>query len=162
MRLADLFGHQFTVGLQTCDVSLDGLDCPGPALLNRAATGEAARQCRNGDIEAAARLRLDHDRVGTHRLPSCHSTPRRSSTLRPAWFMIDRSKPGPIVSPACNGTVTRPPRTGCLSWACEPLWTTTTQPSLDNARTNSRPVTRGIGGMEATVDGPTDSNGPPG
>ncbi len=79
--------------------------------------------------------------------------------MRPAWFRIDRSKPGPIVSPACNGTVTRPPRTGCLSWACDPFWVTTTQASLDSALTNSRPVTRGIDGMALTVGSRSDSNG---
>jgi len=53
-----------------------------------------------------------------------------------------------MVSPACSGTVTRPPRLGCLSWACDPFWATTTQPSLPSARASSRPVIRGSGGME--------------
>jgi hypothetical protein len=70
----------------------------------------------------------------------------------------DRAKQaGPDCLPACRGTVTRPPRLGCLSWACEPFWTTTTQPSLPSARTSSRPVIRGSGGMEPTVNGPCDS-----
>ena len=66
----------------------------------------------------------------------------------PAWARIDRSKPGPMVSPACKGTVIRPPRAGCLSWACDPFWVTATQPNLPSAATTSRLVTRGSGGIK--------------
>jgi hypothetical protein len=55
-----------------------------------------------------------------------------------------------MVSPACTGTVTRPPRSGCLSWTCEPFWTTTAQPSRVSAWTTSRPVIRGSGGSGGT------------
>ena len=48
-------------------------------------------------------------------------------------------------------------RTGCLSWPRDPRWVTTTQPSPDSARTESRPVTRGIGGMAITLGKPSDS-----
>src|SRR5580658_4849953 len=99
MRFADFLRNQLTVGLQTRYMSFDGLDCPHAALFDRAALGKAAGQGRNSDEEAAAWLGLDDDGVSTHQLPSCHSTPRRSSTLRPARLRTDRSKPDPIVRP---------------------------------------------------------------
>jgi hypothetical protein len=61
-----------------------------------------------------------------------------------------------MTSPACSGTVTRPPRVACLSWAWEPLWTTITQPSRPRACTTCRPVTRGRGGIEGIVRGRCD------
>jgi hypothetical protein len=61
-----------------------------------------------------------------------------------------------MISPACSGTVTRPPRVACLSWAWEPLWTTITQPSRPRACTTCRPVTRGSGGIEGIVRGRCD------
>ena len=47
--------------------------------------------------------------------------------------------------------------TGVLELGMGTLWTTTTQPSLPSARTASRPVTRGSGGMAPTVGCPSDS-----
>ena len=64
----------------------------------------------------------------------------------PACARIDLSRPGPIVSPACRGIVTRPLRSGCLSCTCEPLWATTSHPRRRSAFMISRPVRRGSGG----------------
>jgi hypothetical protein len=47
--------------------------------------------------------------------------------------------------------VARPLCARCLRWACEPFWVTTSQPSLPSARTSSRPVILGSGGMRPTV-----------
>ena len=66
------------------------------------------------------------------------------------------SRPGPMISPGCSGTLTRPPRVACLSRAWEPLWTTITQPSRPRACTTCRPVTRGSGGIEGRVRGRCD------
>lgn len=66
--------------------------------------------------------------------------------MMPACARIDLSRPGPIVSPACRGIVTRPLRSGCLSCTCEPLWATTSHPRRRSAFMISRPVRRGSGG----------------
>jgi toxin FitB len=63
-----LIGNRLTVGLQACDVDLDGLDRPLPAFVDRAATGKASRQGRNGHEVAAAVLGLHHDCVRAHRI----------------------------------------------------------------------------------------------
>lgn len=119
LRCPDLPGNRLAVGPQADDVDPDRLDGPLPALLKGAAPGEAPGQCRDGHVVPAALLGLNHDRVGVHRLHCTvsHSTDRSSSAVMPAWLRIDRSRPGPMVSPACRGTVTRPPRAACLSWA---------------------------------------------
>jgi hypothetical protein len=52
-RRPDFPGNGLAVGLKTCDVNLDGLHGPLPALLDRAAPGKAARQGRDGHEVAA-------------------------------------------------------------------------------------------------------------
>src|SRR6266516_1641694 len=64
----NLLGNRLTIGPQTCDVDLDRLDRPLPAFVDRAATGEASRQGRDGHEVAAAILRLHDDRVRPHRI----------------------------------------------------------------------------------------------
>ena len=62
----NLLGNRLTIGLQACDVDLDGLDRPLPAFVDRAAPGEASRQGRDGHEVAAAILGLYDDCVRAH------------------------------------------------------------------------------------------------
>ena len=64
----DLVGNRLTIGLQAGDVDLDGLDRSLPAFVDRAATGEASRQGRDGHKVAAAILGLRNDCVRAHRI----------------------------------------------------------------------------------------------
>jgi hypothetical protein len=63
-----LVGNWLAIGLQAGDVDLNGLDCSLPAFLDRAATGKAPRQDRDGHEVATAVLGLHNDCVRAHRI----------------------------------------------------------------------------------------------
>src|SRR5262252_372028 len=64
----NLVRNWLTICAQACDVDLDGLDRSLPAFVDRAATGEASRQGRDGHEVAAAILRLHDNCVRAHRI----------------------------------------------------------------------------------------------
>jgi hypothetical protein len=64
---ANLLGNRLTIGLQASDVDLDRLGPSLPALVDRAAAGEASGQSRNRHEVAAAILGRHDNCVGAHR-----------------------------------------------------------------------------------------------
>lgn len=56
LRCPNLVGNRLIIGRQACDMDLDGLHRSLPAFVDRAATGEASRQGRDGYEVAAAIL----------------------------------------------------------------------------------------------------------
>jgi hypothetical protein len=74
----NLVGNRLTIGSQACDVELDGLDRSFPAFVDRAATGGASRQGRDGHEVAAAILGPHDDCVRAHQIHPVTTPPRAS------------------------------------------------------------------------------------